>query len=43
VRLAIEDVLEGLPKAFDKNLYQQKCAALFEHIYETYPQAVLTQ
>ena len=40
VRLAIEDVLEGLPKAFDKNLYQQKCAALFEHIYETYPQAV---
>jgi len=43
VRLAIEDVLEGLPKAFDKNLYQQKCTALFEHIYETYPQAVLTQ
>jgi type I restriction enzyme R subunit len=40
VRLAIEDVLEGLPKAFDKNLYQQKCAALFDHIYETYPQAV---
>jgi type I restriction enzyme R subunit len=43
VRLAIEDVLEGLPKAFDKNLYQQKCAALFEHIYEAYPQAVLTK
>jgi type I restriction enzyme R subunit len=43
VRLAIEDVLEGLPKAFNKSLYQQKCTALFEHIYETYPQAVLTQ
>lgn len=39
VRLAIEDMLETLPKAFDKELYQQKCAALFEHIYEAYPQA----
>ncbi|NCY22487.1 type I restriction endonuclease subunit R, partial [bacterium] len=39
VRLAIEDMLEALPKAFDKELYQQKCAALFEHIYEAYPQA----
>ena len=39
VRLAIEDILEALPKAFDKELYQQKCAVLFEHIYEAYPQA----
>ena len=39
VRLAIEDVLESLPKAFGKDLYQQKCEALFEHVYEAYPAA----
>lgn len=37
VRLAIEDVLDGgLPRAYDKPLYQRKCAALFEHVYERY-------
>ncbi|MBX7244145.1 MAG: type I restriction endonuclease subunit R [Candidatus Sumerlaeaceae bacterium] len=39
LRLAIEDVLDtGLPRAYDKPLYQQKCSALFEHIYESYPE-----
>jgi type I restriction enzyme R subunit len=39
VRLAIEDVLDGgLPKAYDKDMYKRKCAALFEHVYESYPQ-----
>jgi len=39
LKLAIEDVLDtGLPRAFDKPLYEQKCSALFEHIYESYPE-----
>ena len=34
---AIEDMLDvGLPRAYDKSLYQQKCSALFEHLYESY-------
>ena len=36
VRLAIEDVLDqGLPEAYTADLYQQKCTAVFEHVYET--------
>jgi type I restriction enzyme R subunit len=39
LRLAIEDILDnGLPRAYDKPLYEQKCSALFEHIYESYPE-----
>jgi type I restriction enzyme R subunit len=37
VQLAIEDVLdEGLPRACTPELYQGKCKALFEHVYENY-------
>jgi type I restriction enzyme R subunit len=36
VRLAIEDELdEGLPRAYSPELYQQKCSAVFEHIFES--------
>jgi len=39
LKLAIEDVLDtGLPRAYDKPLYQQKCSAVFEHVYESYPE-----
>jgi type I restriction enzyme R subunit len=39
IKLAIEDMLDtGLPRAYDKALYQQKCAALFEHVFESYPE-----
>ena len=39
LKLTIEDVLDtGLPRAYDKPLYEQKCAALFEHMYESYPE-----
>jgi type I restriction enzyme R subunit len=39
LRLAIEDVLDtGLPRVYDKSLYEKKCSALFEHIYESYPE-----
>jgi type I restriction enzyme R subunit len=37
VRIAIEGALdEGLPPAYTKDLYQTKCNALFEHVYESY-------
>ena len=39
LKLAIEDTLDtGLPRAYDKPLYEQKCSALFEHIFESYPE-----
>src|SRR3990172_7070534 len=39
LKLAIEDVLDaGLPRLYTPDLYQQKCSALFEHIYESYPE-----
>ncbi len=39
LKLTIEDMLDtGLPRAYEKPLYEQKCSALFEHIYESYPE-----
>ena len=39
IKLAIEDVLDGgLPRVYTPELYHQKCAAVFEHGYERYPQ-----
>ncbi len=39
LKLTIENVLDtGLPRAYDKNLYTVKCSALFEHVYESYPE-----
>ncbi|GIK76230.1 MAG: hypothetical protein BroJett021_52180 [Chloroflexota bacterium] len=39
LRLAIEDMLDtGLPPAYTPALYEQKCAALFEHLFERYPE-----
>ena len=39
LELTIEDVLDtGLPRAYDKPLYEQKCSAIFEHFYESYPE-----
>jgi len=39
LRLAIEDALDsGLPHAYTSALYQKKCSAVFEHIYESYPE-----
>jgi type I restriction enzyme R subunit len=33
--LALADT--SLPRTYDKPRYEQKCSALFEHIYESYP------
>ena len=39
LRLAIEDALDaGLPPAYTPEVYRQKCTALFEHVYESYPE-----
>jgi type I restriction enzyme, R subunit len=39
LKLAIEDALDtGLPRAYTPELYRQKCSALFEHMYESYPE-----
>jgi len=36
---AIKDLLDsGLPHAYSKDVYNQKCSAVFEHFYESYPQ-----
>jgi type I restriction enzyme, R subunit len=40
LKLAIEDVLDsGLPRIYDKRLFEQKCSAVFEHVYENYTEA----
>jgi type I restriction enzyme, R subunit len=38
LKLAIEDTLDTLPDAYDRPLFAQKCSALFEHVYESYPE-----
>jgi type I restriction enzyme R subunit len=39
LRLAIEDTLDsGLPRPYAPEMYRQKCAAIFEHVYESYPE-----
>jgi type I restriction enzyme R subunit len=38
IKLSIEDVLDTLPEAYDRPLYAQKCSALLEHVYESYPE-----
>jgi hypothetical protein len=38
LRLAIEDALDaGLPKSYAPELYKEKCSAVFEHVYDSYP------
>jgi type I restriction enzyme R subunit len=40
LKLTIEDVLDGgLPCVYSPEIYQQKCSAVFEHFYESYPEA----
>jgi type I restriction enzyme R subunit len=39
LKLTIEDTLDsGLPRAYTPEVYQQKCSAVFEHVYEQYPE-----
>lgn len=37
VQEAIKDALdEGLPRAYSKKIYEAKCSAVFEHVYQSY-------
>jgi type I restriction enzyme R subunit len=36
LKLAIEDMLNTLPNAYERPMFSQKCSALFMHIYESY-------
>jgi type I restriction enzyme R subunit len=36
VKMAIEETLDKLPRAYTKELFQGKCNVLFEHVYENY-------
>lgn len=39
LKLAIEDALDsGLPRAYTLEIYNEKCLAVFEHVYESYPE-----
>ena len=39
LRMAIEDTLDsGLPRSYTPEIYREKCAVLFEHVYESYPE-----
>jgi type I restriction enzyme R subunit len=39
LKLTIEDALDtSLPRAYTPELYKQKCSAVFEHVYESYPE-----
>lgn len=39
LKLTIEDTLDtGLPRAYTPELYNQKCAAVFEHVYKSDPE-----
>ncbi len=42
-RAKIQDTIgfaldDGLPRAYTPELYKQKCSAVFEHVYESYPE-----
>jgi type I restriction enzyme R subunit len=40
VQMKIQDFLElGLPEKYDPTLYNAKCTAVFDHLFEKYPQA----
>jgi len=39
LKMTIEDALDvGLPRAYNVALYKHKCSAVFEHVYESYPE-----
>lgn len=37
VKTTILDVLDGLPDAYSDEFFEEKCAAVYEHVYESYP------
>jgi type I restriction enzyme R subunit len=39
VRLAIEEMLDQLPERYSRELYQQKCEVVYQHVYDAYVDA----
>ncbi len=37
VRITIEEILDTLPRAYTKQIYEQKCDILYQHFQESYP------
>lgn len=36
VKLCVEDTLDKLPRAYDKDIYKQKCEVVFQHFLNNY-------
>lgn len=36
VRLAIEETLDDLPESFTPEIYQKKCEAVYQHVFDSY-------
>lgn len=36
VQLQIETILDKLPEVYDKNLFNQKCQLIYQHVYDSY-------
>jgi type I restriction enzyme R subunit len=36
VKLCIVETLDQLPRAYTKELYQQKCEVVYHHVFEAY-------
>ncbi len=36
VRLTVEEILDGLPESYTPQIYDQRCEAVYQHIYESY-------
>ncbi len=37
VLVTIQNVLDELPRAYTKELYEQKCDTVYQHFYDEYP------
>ena len=36
VKVAVKDILDELPKYYTKDLYNQKCEVVYQHVYDSY-------
>ena len=36
VRVAVEETLDRLPEKFTRQLYAQKCEAVYQHVFDSY-------
>ena len=36
VKVAVKDILDELPKCYTKDLYNQKCEVVYQHVYDSY-------